>query len=110
MTSPWGLTPADLAKAQTDSQTTAESIGDQLGALIRYVDELIAEWLGGASGTFAGTMLDFNTHATNLQQTLQDIATTLGANHSNVVETELNNVRLLTPSGGGVAKLTPPRF
>jgi WXG100 family type VII secretion target len=108
MTAPWSITPAALSKARADSAATVESISEQLGQLTRYVDELLTEWLGTASGSFGTLMADYNVHAKNIQDTLNSIATTLGATHDVVVDTEHENVRLVTPAGG--AQLTPPRF
>jgi WXG100 family type VII secretion target len=108
MTAPWSITPAALSKARADSAATAESISTQLDQLTRYVDDLVGEWLGVASGQFAGLMTDYNVHAQNIQNALNTIATTLGTNHDAAVDTEQENVRLVTPAGG--AELNPARF
>ncbi|MEV4346927.1 WXG100 family type VII secretion target [Actinoplanes sp. NPDC049596] len=108
MAGPWGLTPAELAAARTDSISAATSISEQLGALGRYVDELGSEWMGNAKETFLVLMAEYHQHAASIQRTLDDIAQTIGINHSNVVETESANVRLLAPSGD--TQLAPARF
>jgi WXG100 family type VII secretion target len=110
MTSPWGLTPGELALARTDSGNTAASIADQVEALGRYVDELCAEWMGHASGSFGVLMGEYHLHAKSLEQTLDGIAATLGVNHDAVVDTEHTNIRLLTPHSDSGSKLSAPRF
>ncbi|MEU8821707.1 WXG100 family type VII secretion target [Actinoplanes sp. NPDC048796] len=110
MTSPWGLTPEALALGRTDSMNSAMSINAELGALGRYVDQLVGQWMGVASGTFTVLMAEYHQHAEGLRQTLEGIATNLGANHDAVVNTEHTNIRLLTPHMDAGPKLSPARF
>jgi len=110
MTSPWGLTPADLAAARVDSMNSATSISDQIEALGRYVDQLGGEWLGAARGAFMVLMAEYHQHAKSLQSTLEGIAANLGSNHDAVVDTEHTNIRLLTPHTDGAPRLSPARF
>jgi WXG100 family type VII secretion target len=110
MAATWGLTPSELAAARVDCANTAESISSQIEALGRYVDELGTEWMGVAKETFLMLMNEYHAHATNLENTLQQIATNLGSNHENVIDTENLNIRMLTPPLGAGPDLAPARF
>jgi WXG100 family type VII secretion target len=110
MAGTWALTPSELAAARVDCANASESISAQIEALGRYVDELGTQWMGVAKDTFLTLMNEYHSHARNLESTLDQIAATLGSNHSNVVDAENLNIRLLTPHLDGGDNLAPARF
>jgi WXG100 family type VII secretion target len=96
----FSVTPEYIALAAGNCHTTAADIHGELTTLKNYVLDLGASWLGVASGTFQNMMVDFQSYANNLHNSLDDIGSGLQGNFVNYLEMEQSNISTLVPVDG----------
>jgi WXG100 family type VII secretion target len=100
------VTPEYLANAATSTTNTAGEIDVILGQIRSYVVGLEASWQGLAQQTFQTLMMEYDTYAKMLHDSLTDIAAGLHGNYVNYTESEqtnINNIKGLDsalPAGG----------
>lgn len=89
--SAFGVLPIDVAQASVNCHATADEILGKLFGLQNYVEEIGAEWLGVASGTFQIIMDNWTVYARMLHNALDDIGTGLQNNFIADVRMEEEN-------------------
>jgi WXG100 family type VII secretion target len=96
------VTPQYVQQAAIDTDTTADTIAQQLAVIWQYVAALADEWAGTAHQTFTDVMIRWNADSQNLNSALHGIASGLRTTHFNYTEAELHNNAVLVNVGAGL--------
>lgn len=97
MTSPGDqikVTFGAIDAAASDTDTIAGQIGQQLDDLKAYIAPLVASWTGEASTDYQALQSKWDTSATQLNDVLRQIATTLRTSNENYNSAEQTNKAL----------------
>ena len=88
--------PSDLGESGPQVMSIANNIGTEIAELQAKLAPLADFWIGTAASGHQVTQQQWNTDSTNLMTdvgTLGQIATTMGVNWNNYVDTETANTR-----------------
>lgn len=82
-----------VSAAASDIDSNAQQVGTMLDDLRSKLAHLEGIWVGAANEGFQQTKQQWLTAASDLQQTLAQIAAAVGVAHDNYVQTEATNAK-----------------
>lgn len=101
----YNTTPAELKEKAVDISTTQHTVQGELDRLKAYVQNLEGVWGGIAATTFQELMVEWDTHAAQMQNALLGISHSLTNTADNYIHGEHTNVTNL-----GKVSLPPARL